>query len=47
MRVEFVEVDDVEKAFEQCPWAYVCTKVEGGFKCFESSEEYVTWCKQN
>lgn len=33
-------------AKNECPWAAIITKVEGGYMCFESSGDYLIWSKQ-
>lgn len=40
MRVETVEVETREEAEEACPWAAEFIQVEGGWKCFESVDDY-------
>jgi hypothetical protein len=39
MRKVFVEVETVEEAAEECPWAAEIVEAEGGFWCFESVED--------
>ena len=29
-----------------CPWAARIARVEGGYKCFESLEDFRTWSRQ-
>lgn len=35
-----------ERAKKECPWAAKIVKVCGGFRCFESVEEYRVWKNQ-
>lgn len=46
MRKEFVQVDTDVEAIAQCPWACCLEKVEGGWMCFESAGDYLTWSRQ-
>jgi hypothetical protein len=43
MRKVFVEVETVEEAAEECPWAAEIVEAEGGFWCFESVEDAEIW----
>jgi len=40
MRVEFFEVGSYHTARKRAPWAAVCSRVFGGFICFESVTDY-------
>lgn len=46
MRTETVECKHRSTAKRRCPWAAVIAKVEGGFMCFESVDDYRTWKNQ-
>ena len=46
MRIEFVQVATRKAAAKECPWAEVIAKVEGGYRCFESRADYVSWRNQ-
>ena len=46
MKVEFVETGDRADAVEKMPWAARVVKVEGGYKGFESVDDYETWRNQ-
>lgn len=51
MRIETVECETREEAFDKCPWASEVAEVESGNKgnawtCFESVYDYETWCRQ-
>ena len=46
MRQEFVETDDKAKAEKECPWAGYVKEVEGGFMCFESTDDFKIWNSQ-
>ena len=46
MRQEFIECKYRYQAAKECYWASVITKVSGGFRCFESWEDYKTWKRQ-
>lgn len=43
MRKEFVKCASRSTAKRRCPWAAVIAKVDGGFYCFESQDEYRQW----
>lgn len=40
MRVELVDCKTYKTAYNRCPWACRVMKVCGGFKCFESQDDY-------
>ena len=46
MRSQFVEVKTRKEAVAACPWAEKIVKVYGGYYCFESVQDWVTWSKQ-
>ena len=46
MRVEFVECKSRKTAARKCPWSAIIEKVDGGFRCFESIDDYRTWRNQ-
>lgn len=46
MRTEFVECGTRKQAQVACPWAAKIVKVEGGYMCFESVDDYNTWLRQ-
>jgi len=46
MRTQVCYVSTITEAWEECPWACVVTKVEGGYICFESQDDYATWKAQ-
>jgi len=46
MRQQFVEAKSKKEAQEKCPWAEKIVKVSGGYRCFESHQDYETWKRQ-
>jgi hypothetical protein len=36
----------LKTAKKQCPWASKIVKVDGGYMCFESLQDYETWRNQ-
>ena len=46
MRTQTVECKYRYQAVKECPWASRIVKVTGGYKCFESIEDYNTWKNQ-
>ena len=46
MRSQFIPCKDRRAAFRRCPWAAVVIKVEGGYHCFESFNDFFIWNKQ-
>ncbi len=46
MKTEFIECKSRSTAVKMCPWAAIIVKVEGGFKAFESMEDYRIWKNQ-
>ena len=46
MQQQFVEAKTKKEALAKCPWAEVIVKVEGGYMCFESRQDYETWKRQ-
>ena len=46
MQQQFVEAKTKKEAQVKCPWAEVIVKVEGGYMCFESRQDYETWKRQ-
>jgi len=46
MRKEYVRVATRSQAKKACPWASVIVKVDGGYLCFESVDDYRTWKNQ-
>ena len=46
MRKQLIECRSRSTAQRRCPWAAVITRVEGGYICFESRADYVTWRNQ-
>lgn len=47
MRTEFIECRSRSTAKRRCPWAAVIARVEGGYRCFESVEDYRIWRQQH
>lgn len=47
MRIEFVECRSRSTAKRRCSWAAVIARVDGGYRAFESVEDYRTWRNQN
>jgi hypothetical protein len=43
MRKQFVACKDRRTAFRRCPWTAVLIKVDGGFMCFESFNDWRIW----
>ena len=46
MRSQFIECKTRAIAARQCPWAAKIVKVEGGYRAFESIQDYNTWKNQ-
>lgn len=46
MRIESIYNVSRYMAKKACPWSCKVAKVDGGFKCFESSDDYKTWKNQ-
>ncbi len=46
MRNQFTEAKTKKEAADKCPWAEKIVKVEGGYHCFESAQDYKTWKNQ-
>ncbi len=46
MKTETVDCRSRKTAVRRCPWAAKIVKVEGGYKCFESVQDYKTWAAQ-
>jgi len=46
MRKEFIQDVDEETAQNIAPWACEVIEVDGGFMCFESSDDAETWRNQ-
>lgn len=46
MRQEFLAGVTRKMAAEECPWAAIIKKVEGGYRAFESKQDYETWRNQ-
>jgi hypothetical protein len=46
MRQQFVECKSRTTAKRSCPWASRIAKVSGGYICFESVSDYMTWKNQ-
>ena len=46
MRTQFCAVETKEEALHTCPWAAEVAEVDGGFKCFESVDDFKTWKNQ-
>lgn len=46
MRIETIYCSYKYQALKLCPWAALCFKVDGGFKCFESVSDGATWLSQ-
>ncbi len=46
MRRLFVACKSRNTAKKRCPWASITMKVDGGFVCFESMEDYRTFKSQ-
>lgn len=40
-------MEDIVDAWTACPWAAEVVEVEGGYKAFESVDDYETWTKQD
>lgn len=40
MRIQFLDVKTTAEAIQQAPWAAKIIKVTGGFKAFESIDDY-------
>ena len=41
MRKQFIPSDDMTIAEQQCPWACAIMRVEGGWMCYESNDDFV------
>ena len=46
MRKTFIEVERLEDAEVECPWAATIIEAEGGFWCFESVQDAEIWENQ-
>ena len=46
MRIKTTETKSRKKAQQECPWACKIVRVEGGYKCFESIDDYKIWKNQ-
>lgn len=46
MRKEFIEVETLDQAAEEAPWAAEIIEVEGGYMAFESPDDAETWLNQ-
>ncbi len=46
MRKKFVECSTEAEAIDACPWACTVIEADGGFWCFESDSDAVTWSNQ-
>jgi len=46
MQQQFIEAKTKADAKRICWWAEKIVKVEGGYRCFESYQDYLTWKKQ-
>lgn len=46
MRVEFIDCASRSTAARRCPWACKIVRVEGGYRAFESIEDYRIWRQQ-
>lgn len=46
MRIKFVQSVDLAEVLTECPWAADIIEVDGGYQCFESSDDYATWLAQ-
>ena len=42
MRIEFIETSSRKQAVAEMSWAAKIIKVEGGYMCFESIQDYLT-----
>lgn len=47
MRTEFVQCDTTHEAYAACPWAFLCVQVDGGYRCWESPDDFAVWLSQN
>jgi len=46
MKKQFLSCKDRKTAQRRCPWAAKIVKVELGYICFESIDDYLVWKKQ-
>lgn len=46
MRQVFIQTNKKTDALKECPWANKIVKVDGGYRAFESIEDYKTWKNQ-
>lgn len=46
MRTQFLQVATKEEAENECLWACEIVEVEGGFRAFESSNDFDIWNNQ-
>lgn len=46
MRKEFIACKYYYQARKSCPWASIIIKVDGGYRAFESRDDYKTYKKQ-
>lgn len=43
MRKQFIETDSRADAEAQCPWAAEIIEADGGYWCFESTDDADAW----
>ncbi len=46
MRKQFIECKTRRRAIQECPWASYILKVDGGYQCFESIDDYNIFINQ-
>lgn len=46
MKQQFVEAKSKKEAKKMCRWAEKIVKVYGGYRCFESYQDYLVWKNQ-
>ena len=46
MKQQFVEAKTRKQAQKICSWAEKIVKVDGGYICFESYQDYLVWKNQ-
>lgn len=46
MRQKFIQTNKKTDAIKECPWACKVIKVQDGYMCFESPDDYKIWKNQ-
>ena len=46
MKTQFIETKSRKEAVKEMAWAEKVVKVDGGYMCFESEDDYKIWRNQ-